>query len=94
MSSASILVVIEKRDVTQNKVIFDTLFQDKDTIEAEFGEPMTWRRMDDNKSSRIQYEINGVGLSDTTTWSKGFEIISEKIIKWEHTFKPYIKGLK
>lgn len=94
MSGATILLVIEKRDTAQNKSIFDTLVQNRDAIEASFGEPTTWRRMDDNISSRIHYEINGVGLKDTSTWNKGFEIITDKIIRWEQAFKPYIKGLK
>ena len=89
MSGATILVVIEKRDTLQNKSIFDTLIQYKDAIESNFGEPITWRRMDDNISSRIQYEINGVGLKISATWSKGWNY-SQKGIEMGQAFKTLI----
>lgn len=94
MSAATVQLVIEKKDAIQNKNIFDSLIQNKSFIETSFGEPITWRRMDDNISSRIHYEINGVGLKDTSTWNTGFEIITEKLLRWEQAFRPYIKGLK
>ncbi len=42
-------------DKEQNKSLFDAVHARKDRIEEKFGDALTWRRMDDNKQSRIVY---------------------------------------
>lgn len=38
----------------ENKFMFDTLFSQKNDIEALYGEPLEWLRLDAKKASRIQ----------------------------------------
>ena len=68
MNSAALQLVLNRGDSAQNKSLFDQLHNNKGDIEQTFGEKVTWRRMDDNKSSRIQYEINDVGLKNSSNW--------------------------
>jgi len=93
MKNASILLAIERRVAEENKKIFDYLFENKTAIEQVFGDAMTWRRMDGQISSRIQYDIEGCGLKDEDTWETAYEIISEKLILLDKAFKPFIKKI-
>lgn len=91
MNSAAIKLVIGKdksRDL--NKRIINSLYEKKDEIEQAFGNKINWRRMDNQISSRIEYDIDGCGLSDESTWEKGYERITETLVKWDHTFRPYL----
>jgi hypothetical protein len=44
-----------RSEASENKWLFDQLFAQKDQLEARFGAPLVWRRMDDNKQSLIVY---------------------------------------
>lgn len=57
----------------ENKFVFDALFQQKDTIEQEFGHSLQWLRLDSKKASRIVYSKNFDGYNKEN-WSQ--------IIKW------------
>ncbi len=46
-------VYISSGDRELNKLLFDELVDDKDQLEAAFGEPLAWERLDDKLASRI-----------------------------------------
>ena len=41
----------------------------KDDIETEFGDPLEWLRLDDKKSSRVQFSCEADGFNKDT-WPK------------------------
>lgn len=41
----------------ENKAVFDALLVKKDKIESDFGNKLIWERLDDNKMSRIKFEM-------------------------------------
>lgn len=47
----------------KNKVFFDQLINHKAEIEAAYGGPLTWQRMDDKNASRICDSLKGVGVA-------------------------------
>lgn len=56
------------RSVTaENKYIFDALYQQKDAIEASFGDALEWLRLDEKKASRIQF-TRAVDGYDKANW--------------------------
>ncbi len=83
MTDASLMLVIEKKASEANKQIFDYLHQNQSEIEAAFGHPLEWQRIDDGKSSRIQFHMDGFGITDKGTWGKGQHEIAEKLVAFE-----------
>ena len=51
-------------EADENKWLFDRLSQHKQQIEDLFGAPLNWRRMDENKSSRIEAEYSCEGFNE------------------------------
>ncbi len=52
---ARVELVLQRSSKDENKWVFDQLAKEREEIDATFGEPLDWRRMEDRKSSRIQY---------------------------------------
>ena len=75
------LTVTEK-----NKLLFDFLAATKDDIEAEFGEPLEWLRLDNRKSSRIQFSCKADGYNKDT-WQQSIAWHLKYISKLEQAFK-------
>lgn len=51
----------------ENKTIFDQLLLEKEAIEADFGKPLEWQRLDERRASRISFYLPG-GWADQSTW--------------------------
>ena len=68
---------INSGDKSNNKVIFDALYAKKDKIELEFGEPLTWERLDDNVTARIKFEMNNVSIFNEVDWKKMIDAFQE-----------------
>ena len=95
MNSAAIKLVIEKSKAGElNKRIFDYLYGKRDKIEEVFGHEINWRRMDNQVSSRMEYDIDCCGLSDESTWCQGYETIAEMLVKWDKAFKPHFSEIR
>jgi hypothetical protein len=87
MGDASIKLIIDKNKEL-NKKIFDYLYEKKDEIEEVFGSEINWKRMDNQVSSRIEYDMDCCGLDDESTWVEGYEIITDTLIKWDKAAVP------
>ena len=70
MKYASVEVSINHGDKEENEKIFDLLYAQKDVIEASFGEPLLWERLDEKKSCRISSRLEGVNIVDMDDWQK------------------------
>ncbi len=46
-------------DANTNQKLFEILLQDRDTIEQEIGEELSWQQLEDKKACRIAFDIDG-----------------------------------
>ena len=91
---ARIELNMDNPDEKKNKYIFDKLYEKKNLIEKTFGNELTWRRLDDRKSSRISYSVVKKGLKDTDDWSKIHTKLVDAMIKFEKAFRSEMKNIR
>lgn len=77
---------ISRGSTEENKFVFDFLHDKKEKIEENFGEPLDWMRLDDKKSSRIQYACKADGFnkekwSEWVDWHLTYMTKLEKALK-------------
>ena len=91
---ARVEVFINRGDKDENKKIFDFFYDLKDKIEETFGGELTWERMEDNVTSRIKYQLDGVSISEENDWSKMNEFMIDGVERMRRAFKEPVKNLK
>lgn len=91
---ARVEVMFSRNEKSENKFIFDKLKESEKDIEAVFGKMLTWERMDNKKSSRVKYQLDGVSLYDENDWSKMIEFMTENMIKLQKAFDKHIQSVK
>ncbi len=52
-----------------NKGLFDLLFDQRSAIEASYGGPILWERLDDGRACRISVTLGSGGLRNRANWS-------------------------
>ncbi|KXA99770.1 hypothetical protein AKJ43_03435 [candidate division MSBL1 archaeon SCGC-AAA261D19] len=78
----------------ENKEIFDELHSHRDEIEQEFGERITWRRLDSKKSSRLEVKYDIGGLYQPEKWDELQEKMINGMKRFEDALKKHIVNLK
>jgi uncharacterized protein with ParB-like and HNH nuclease domain len=63
---------IDNGKADENKALFDHLNAHRQEIEAAFGGPLNWQRLDDKRASRISVTVPG-GWADESSWPGAFE---------------------
>jgi hypothetical protein len=82
-----------KSDREFNKRAFDALYAQKDTIEASFGAELEWLRLDNKKSSRVQFSYSVDGCNKDN-WSIMISWLVDNMIKLEAVFNQRLKNLR
>jgi len=77
----------------ENKVIFDRLAQSKEAIEADFGEPLEWQRLEGKRACRIKKDIDMGGYRDEEKWPQIQDAMIDAMIRLEKALKPHIARL-
>ena len=84
-------VYIDFQNQEKNKAFFDALHEIKDQIDGEYGEPLSWERMDDKRASRIAAYCDGtidvppVQLQEIKKWS------IDNLLRFKKILLPKIK---
>ncbi len=86
-------IIINRGSKEENKELFDFLYQMKDSIENDFGVELTWERMDENVTSRIKYQLDGVSYFEEDDWDKMNDFLIDAAVKMENAFKEPIRKL-
>ena len=94
MNDAQVELYIDQGEAEANKRIFDRLFASKEQIEAAFGEPLEWQRLDDRRACRIRHRLTLGGLADRDRWPETQEAMIDAMVRLENALKPQIKRLR
>jgi hypothetical protein len=71
-----------RSEAEENKWLFDRLHDHKDRIEAAFGHPISWLRLEDRKASRIQFG-EPADSYDRESWPQLIDWHVRMIQRWE-----------
>jgi hypothetical protein len=93
MADAHVELYIDTGKEHENKHIFDLLYQNKQQIEENFGDPLEWQRLDTKQCCRIRYLLNDHGLLDQDNWPMLQEALITAMVKLMKTFDPEIQHL-
>jgi hypothetical protein len=93
-SYVGIELAISKSDTQANKQIFDELKKFETEITNDFGNALSWERLDNKKMSRVAYALEGVNLFEKSDWEKMMEFLIENMIKFEKAMKQPLTKVK
>ncbi|SCZ53826.1 protein of unknown function [Epibacterium ulvae] len=89
---ARVELSLQRSSKVENKWIYDQLVSAQSAIDAAFGAEMDWRRMDDKKSSRIQFAKSFDGFN-RESWPEMIRWLGVHIEKLEAAFAPPLSEL-
>lgn len=75
--------------IRNDKALFDTLYQNKEKIEAVVGSELEWMELPDATASRILLTIKG-NPKDRKHWEEYFSWCVTTTEKFSRAFKPYL----
>lgn len=76
--------------ISDNKELYDKLYENKDKIEEELGFNLEWRRLDSSKASRIIYHIKGLNFDDHSNYNDLINKTIDIAVALRDTFRKYI----
>ena len=76
--------------VTDNKELFDSLYEKRSEIETQTGMKFEWERLDGKKASRIKHSIQGLNFDDHSNYHELMEEIIDKVVVMRKVFKQYL----
>jgi hypothetical protein len=84
-----------KGSQNENKAIFDQLFRNREEVEAEFGGPLEWQRLDDRRACRIRKVVNIGGYRDEEEiWGEIHDAMIDAMIRLERSLRPQLKKVE
>lgn len=83
-----------KEGVQENKNIFDHLYASRAEIERDFGDQLSWERLDDRRACRICKRFDYAALNDPDKWAQLQQDMINAMIRLENALKKHIKALK
>ncbi|MDH4451387.1 MAG: DUF4268 domain-containing protein [Rhodoferax sp.] len=86
-------IYCDRKDEAENKTIFGKLYEQRDAIEAKFGDALVWNPMPGLKGAQIQYalEING---RDKENWPTMIGWLVSHISKLEAAAKEHLAQMR
>lgn len=84
------LVIGVELYITDNKELFDKLYQRKDEIENDLGFKLDWRRLNNSKASRIVTFIKGLNFDNHSNYNELMNKTIDLAVLMRDVFKKYI----
>ena len=93
-SYVGVELAISKSDTQANKQVFDELKKLEPEITNDFGDTLSWERLDNKKMCRIAYSLQGVNLNHKDDWDKMMEFLIDNMMKLEKSMREPLKKVK
>ncbi len=90
----SIELGISKGDTMANKRIFDELKKYETEITNDFGDMLSWERLDNKKMCRVAYSYPDVSIMEKGDWDKMIDFAIPNMIKFEKALREPLKKVK
>ncbi|MEQ1618916.1 MAG: DUF4268 domain-containing protein [Terricaulis sp.] len=91
-AEARVELVLQRPSAEESKLLFDELAKRKVEIETAFGAPLSWKRLDDKKSSRIEYAKPFDGYNQEN-WPEMIRWHVEHIRKFENAVRKPLQNV-
>ncbi|MBR3206855.1 MAG: DUF4268 domain-containing protein [Bacillus sp. (in: Bacteria)] len=76
--------------ISDNKDLFDVLYEKKEEIEAAFGEELEWNRLDDKKASLVCTYIKGLDFKKQDNYPELMQQAIDTVVKMRSVMKRYL----
>ena len=87
-------LAISKSDTQANKQVFDELKKFEPEITNDFGDTLSWERLDNKKMCRVAFSLQGVNLNHKDEWDKMMEFLIDNMMKLEKSMREPLKKVK
>jgi len=87
-------VYIDVGDKGRNKVLFDALYAQREAIEAEFGEPLDWRRLDNKRASQFGRKFEDGSLENRDSWPGLIDRMIDAMIRLDRAVRPRLENVE
>lgn len=94
-SAAELYIDRGKEAAAETKAIFDQLFANREQIDAAFGQPLSWDRLEGKRACRIRHTQSGGGYrSPEEEWPALQDAIIKHMDRLEKALRPCLKQLR
>ena len=76
--------------ISDNKELFDKLFDNRELIENDLGFKLDWQRLDNRSASRIKQYIKGLNFDDHSNYNELMDKTIDTAVKMRNVFKKYV----
>jgi len=86
-------LIISTGNKVRNKAAFDALYDDREEIEHDIGQPLVWARLDDIRASRIHCQRDGRITDDATHLEELRDWAVELVSTFHKVLEPRVRAL-
>jgi hypothetical protein len=84
---------IDPGEQDENKHVFDSLYSQREEIERDFGEPLSWERLEDRRASRVGIYRETTIASPPEDLDEARDWAIQKLIALKRVFNPRLEKL-